>query len=98
MNNSSLTDQDVLVAFLLSVGLAVKINLNRVDGREMMKVEMFTPETELGLDLGCRPGVESAVEAHLAEVTFLRRYTLSLEQPDLQGIVRSPGLLRVWLH
>lgn len=63
-----------------------------------MEVEALAPEAQVGLELGRRAGVEGRVEADLAEVALLRRHALSLQQPDLQGVVRATGLLGLWLH
>ena len=63
-----------------------------------MEIEVLAPEAEVGLQFRGGSRVQSAVQADLAEVSFLRRHALRLEQPDLQGIVRSSCLLRVGLH
>lgn len=63
-----------------------------------MEIEVLAPEAQVGLQLRRGPRVKSAVQAHLAEVSFLGRHTLRLEQPYLQRIVRAPRLLRVRLN
>ena len=93
-----LTDQYVLVALLLTVGLAVEVHLDGIDGRQVMEVEALAPEAQVGLELGRRAGVEGRVEAYLAEVAFLRGHAFSLQQPDLQRVVRATCLLGLRLH
>lgn len=64
----------------------------------MVEVEVLTPEAQISLQLGGRSRVQGAVEADLAEISLLRGHALRLQQPDLQGVVRSARLLRVRLH
>lgn len=93
-----LTDQNILVPLLLPVSLPVQVHLYGVDGRQVMEIEVLAPEAQVGLQFRRGPRVQSAVQAHLAKVSFLGRHTLRLQQPYLQRVVRAPRLLRVRLN
>lgn len=69
-----------------------------IDGRQMMEIEVLAPEAKVGLQFRGGSRVQSTVQADLAEVSFLRWHAFRLEQPDLQGIIRSSCLLRVRLN
>lgn len=45
----------------------------------MVEVEMLAPEAQVGLQLGSRSRVQSAVEADLAKISLLRGHALRLQ-------------------
>jgi len=94
----TLADQNVFVLLLLPVRLLVQIHLNRIDGGQVVEVKVLSPEAEVSLELGGGSRIQRAVEADLAKVPLLRGYSFRLQQPNLQGVVRSACLFRIRLN
>lgn len=74
-----LTDQNIFVSLLFPIRLPVQVDLDRVDGGQVMEIKMLAPEAQISLQLGSRSRVQGAIEADLAKISLLCWHALRLQ-------------------
>lgn len=55
------------------------VDLDRVDGGQVMKIEMLAPEAQISLQLGSRSRIQGAVEADLTKISLFCGHALRLQ-------------------
>ena len=85
----------VAAAFLLLllVGLAVQVDGDRAQRRQVVELEVLAPEDVVGLQLARGARVQHVVQAQLAQVLLLGRQVLGLDHPQLQNVLHAPAVV-----
>lgn len=91
-------NKNIFIPFLFPVRLTVQINIDHIHRRQVVEVEMLSPEAHLPFLLGRGSSVESLVEAQLGKIPLLIGHALGLQDPDLERVVGAAHVLLVGLH